>query len=470
MVLVGLVLALVVWGWLDVRVRGTVDPNNLHIHMTDFTVYTEAGAAFFDGRDPYQVTNPRGWGYLYPPLFAILVAPLHYFNPQTQVMAWFALSLLLCWGCYRECVRIARRVLPDQPEHGLFGPIPTWVGCAAVAAALFPALNCLQRGQVGVAKLYLLLLGFRLLVESRSAARSFLAGTILALAIVLKITPLLPTLIVLFQELVAGYSQRAGRATLSRAGAGSMGTLCGLVLFFFLVPASLVGWSANLRHLNTWSSWATGPGQDLVKKGFAGDTTSPRNQSFTNAAHRFGNLIHYYLAANPREQGNDPSQTSGGARPMDAPSVNALLLVVRLLAGGLLLALAYRMGRASDLLGRAVVFSLACVATLIIAPIARGHYYVLFLPAVLFLTAWLVREQHARAAKCFAIVPAVLVIAHYALIDYVGRMGLLGLGTTLWYMSAVVFLLAHHCRGVTQRASQDDSPKEHSGGDWRLAA
>ena len=46
-------------------------------HKTDFTVYTEAGAAFFDGRPPYEVSNPRGWIYLYPPLFAMLVAPLH---------------------------------------------------------------------------------------------------------------------------------------------------------------------------------------------------------------------------------------------------------------------------------------------------------------------------------------------------------------------------------------------------------
>ena len=25
------------------------------------------GAAFFDGREPYDVTNIRGWKYLYPP-------------------------------------------------------------------------------------------------------------------------------------------------------------------------------------------------------------------------------------------------------------------------------------------------------------------------------------------------------------------------------------------------------------------
>ena len=50
-VMVTLALAIAAWGWFDVRARGTVEPGKIHI--TDFTVYTEAGAAFFDGRDPY---------------------------------------------------------------------------------------------------------------------------------------------------------------------------------------------------------------------------------------------------------------------------------------------------------------------------------------------------------------------------------------------------------------------------------
>jgi hypothetical protein len=61
-----LVIGLTIWGWLDVRERGQTHPNHADFHRGDFTVYTEAGAAFFDGRDPYEVTNPRHWYYLYP--------------------------------------------------------------------------------------------------------------------------------------------------------------------------------------------------------------------------------------------------------------------------------------------------------------------------------------------------------------------------------------------------------------------
>ena len=87
---------MVIWGLTDVRQRAHFDPvlaaeNRALIaeHRTDLTVFTEAGAAFFDERDPYEVTNPRGWMYLYPPLFAILMAPLHFLPPQWQGVVWY---------------------------------------------------------------------------------------------------------------------------------------------------------------------------------------------------------------------------------------------------------------------------------------------------------------------------------------------------------------------------------------------
>src|SRR5271157_4378388 len=101
-----LVIGLTIWGWLDVSERGQTHPNHADFHRTDFTVYTEAGAAFYDGRDPYQVSNPRGWRYLYPPMFAILVAPLHALPPMGQVAVWFVLSVAMLFGCYFELRRI----------------------------------------------------------------------------------------------------------------------------------------------------------------------------------------------------------------------------------------------------------------------------------------------------------------------------------------------------------------------------
>jgi len=445
-VLVVLALVLAVWGWVDVRVRGTVEPNSA-IHKTDFTVYTEAGAAFFDGRDPYKVTNPRGWGYLYPPLFAMLVSPLHALEPPMQVLVWFGLSILMAWGCYAESLRIARAALPGEPDRGLFGPIPNWVGAAAITAALLPALNCLQRGQVGIAKLYLLLLGMRLLMESRSLARSFLGGGVLSLAIVL------------FQELLAAWRDRECRLPMPRASACSAGTLCGLALFLFLVPACLVGWNANLRHLNSWTQWLAHAGDSRTGDTFTGDGTSPRNQSFANAAHHLGNWTHYYFAGGPNDNGPEQLRLGGKGLMMDAPWARRLVLAIRLAAACLLLPMGFRLGRADDVLGRAAGFGLACVATLIISPVARAHYYVLVFPAVIFVSLWLARHGRPRAALCSAIVPAALVIAHYCALHVAGRVGLLGLGTTLWFFWATATLAFCRDRTAVQGQSERETPQ-----------
>ena len=131
--LVVLAVLLAIWGLTDIRSRGRVDAQRPTVHRTDFTVYTEAGAAFFDGRDPYRVTNPRGWGYLYPPLFAILVAPLHALDAQWQVVVWFFISLGLLWGLYRESCRLLRLVMVDERSPVRLPELPRWIAVAAAS-------------------------------------------------------------------------------------------------------------------------------------------------------------------------------------------------------------------------------------------------------------------------------------------------------------------------------------------------
>src|SRR5262245_34614334 len=88
-----------IWGYLSIAPTGRIVPGHTDWHRTDFTVFTEAGAAFFDGRNPYAVANPRGWHYLYPPLFALLVAPLSLFATESQVGFWYAVNVALTYGC-----------------------------------------------------------------------------------------------------------------------------------------------------------------------------------------------------------------------------------------------------------------------------------------------------------------------------------------------------------------------------------
>jgi hypothetical protein len=71
-------------------------------------------------------------------------------------------------------------------------------------------------------------------------------------------------------------------------------------------------------------------------------------------------------------------------------------------------------------------------------PIARTHYYVLLLPAVALVSLWFARQDRMRFAIALAVIPGAIVITHYAFLDIAGRVGLLGLGTTAWYLAAGV--------------------------------
>ena len=415
------VLGLLIWGLTDVRRRAETDPARPGAHRTDFTVYTEAGAAFFDGRNPYAVTNPRGWHYLYPPLFALLVTPLHPLPTQWQGVAWFILSLLMAGGCLYECRAILRALqqagatVQDAWREGRL-----WIILGAFAAILIPFLDTLQRGQVGVAILWPLLLGFRLVIEKQDGLRSFLGGLILALPVVIKATPALPVCILLVRLLSdAAQGRQWAWHRFTRASAGVM---AGLLLFFLLVPAAVIGWTDNLTHLETWyrtvaSNKQVGPDQDF-------NVTSYRNQSLANAVLLLGQWLDYRM-----DEG------------LAAPAVTAVRACLVLL----LLLVAARGRPGPEPLGLAAVFGLACAVTLPLSPISWGHHFIILLPALLLVPLAVQAKGHHLAAKILASSAAVLLLVHYVSFEVargiIGSLGLLGIAMAGWCLAAAVLLV-----------------------------
>jgi hypothetical protein len=445
----GLLIALAIWGWLDVVPRGMVNHQRINEHRTDFTVYTEAGAAFFDGRDPYQVSNPRGWRYLYPPMFAILVAPLHVLPPMGQVGVWFVLSVGMLFGCYFELRRILDFVLTQTARTAKDSARLNMCLCtAAIATALLPAFNCLQRGQVEVFKLYLLMLGFRIALTGTRARHWALAGLVFALAGILKLTPLLPVgCLLLYEARLAWVAWRQGqplRQSWQRPVVLSGGLTVGLLLFAFLIPAALTGWNGNLRHLHTWFSKVVTKVVDVRTSDFGEDVRSIRNQSLDNAAYRFGNFLTRKLDYGPDDTLVDHPHDASLRLPMDDWRSGMLIVAGRILALAILLWFVLRAGFANDPIGRGTVFGLACVATLVVCPVARGCYYVLFLPAIPFVCQRLVELSRLRASEFVAWIPVALVWLHYCLLPNSGRIGLLGLGATAWFLAACVLLQRRH--------------------------
>lgn len=445
--LVALFTALVIWGITDVRYRASLHPGEPGKHRTDFTVYTEAGAAFFDGRDPYEVTNPRGWKYLYPPMLALVTAPLHGLPTHWQGLIWFALSAAMLWGCYAEMVRLLGLAFRDGSlELEKLKPWLAFVGGCAFLAVLFPSLNCMQRGQVGIAKTYFLLLGFRLVMENKGWVRPFWGGVMMTVAVVLKVTPLLPVCFVVFQAGVA-WLRNNRRASAGPAFFGATsGTVAGLLLWFLIVPGALVGWDANLRHLETWYQKVGDQSVSFDKSNNLDNPYTLRNQSFSNAVYRLGNWVAHGFFDGPPDK--HVHLKKSGPMPMDAPWVQKTIFVIRVGLVLVLFPLALRLAEPDNVRNRALVFGLACVAALIVSPVSRGHYYMFQLPALVFVPLWFYQQGHIRQARRLAIAPVVLALLHYAWVDVFGRMGVLGIGTTAWYLVVVGALLFQNAPAV----------------------
>jgi hypothetical protein len=450
-----LCLVLVIWGLTDVRQRAHFDPvlaaENRDViaeHRTDLTVFTEAGAAFFDERDPYEVTNPRGWMYLYPPLFAILMAPLHALPPQWQGVVWYFLSLAMAWGCYRETVRLLRHAnIKEWVGGGENSAKNLWrIQTAAGIAILFPTLDCLQRGQVGILIFYLVLLGLRHVMESDSWKRAVAGGAVLALAIVFKIIPVVPVCFLLFLLMIHRIKKTEGTQKPFRFLGAGAGVLAGLLLFFFVVPSMLIGWQSNTAHLKTWSRVIGTQAVETSIEAHFSNPRGPKNQSLSNALYHTGNQIAFVLSN--RKEPNPWLYNETAGRFMSSPAVTQVVLAIRIFLGLLLIPLAWR--RSGSPLDRLAAFGLACAAMLVVSPVARGHYFMLELPAILFVSLWIWKYKGASKAVLCASIPAALSVMHYTFITFPQMfgplkagtlfLGTLGIGTALWYLTMTCIL------------------------------
>jgi hypothetical protein len=236
-----------------------------------------------------------------------------------------------------------------------------------------------------------------------------------------------------------------------------LGVGLGLLLFFLVLPATLVGWKANLRHLDTWTHLVlSSASRSTATPGFEKDTHSVRNQCLGNALYRLGNFAAYMAGSGPEDPLVDDNNPP--PRLMDSPSVDTCLLFVRIILLLALLLVGIRLGKQDDIVfSQAAGFGLACAALLVVSPVARNHYFLLLAPAVLLLPAWLERRGSFRAAKILSVVPGVLVVLQYVLLPYVGRIGLLGLGTTGWLLAAMV-LTVKAASSANQSAAAPDAP------------
>ena len=331
-----------------------------------------------------------------------------------------------------------------------FGRPPNWLPWAAAIAAALPALNCLQRGQVGLLQLYLLLLGFRLLVATASARptaaglRSVLAGSILALAVVIKVTAALPVGLLLIERLAAARRHRS--AERNRGHGGSVGLTVGLAVGHGAVAAAGAGGGDWLAAESRLPGALVQPGADQghryrarsVCRRFvqrAESKPGQRGAAFGQLDRR-GSGRRRRQPAMPRRPGDPPRAMD---RPLGEPSA-AWGAAGRAGLGGA----GRRVGRPT---GRSAGDARACSpwdwwrrwsfrrspGRIISCSLRRPCCWS---PGIC------IAPGGPRLAWWMAWTPTVLVVPHYLWPAAAGQVGWLGIGITVWLIGGGVLLWA----------------------------
>jgi hypothetical protein len=123
---------------------------------------------------------------------------------------------------------------------------------------------------------------------------------------------------------------------------------------------------------------------------------------------------------------------------MDASSAKISLIVARIALLGLLLVAGYHAAKRGDPLSIAATFGLAAMLTVLISPLSWAHHYVIWLAGLWLVPMWLWRDGRQKFAQWLLVSACCLSVAHYVALDWAGRVGLLGIGATAWFIVASV--------------------------------
>lgn len=352
-----LAAALLVFGAL-VEVRSAF----LHRRMGDLEVFLRAAWAVRSGADLYAVTDSKGFHYHYPPLFAILLAPLAEPPPGSggrlvpypvTVALWYALSLLaLAAGVHRLASALEHTSTDRAVRYQAPGCRRWWALRVWPVLACLPAVgSCLGRGQVSLL-LLLLVCG---MAAAAVRGRGWQAGFWLAGAVCLKVIPAYLLLYPVYRK--------DGRCL--------AGCALGLGLGLAVVPAAVFGPARTLAYYGEWTDVlvrpALGAGEDRSRAKELLDVTATDSQSFVAALH---NTLH-------------PDRATRPAR------ASASLTLAHWLLGGLLTGLTLLAGRGRQDEGRPAVLTLGALVVVnhLVSPVCHLHYLCAAVPLAMGLVA-----------------------------------------------------------------------------------
>lgn len=394
--LVALLVLMIVFGYMSLR-RQALHGN----HYSDLSVYgVAAWAVVHEPSSIYEVENPRGWGYTYPPAFAITmvplqVAPLDRIPPgwlpwSVIVVIWTALCLGLTWLSVHVLADALERTSSDQGVRDRPKYCRDWWGIR-----VFPILVCLPslmssvvRGQTDA----LLLAGFCLMAAWAIRGRFLAAGVALSAAIFVKI---IPGMLVLYP---------LWRRQWKLLG----GIVLGAVVFGVVLPVAVLGpttaFEQTQRFANVVLLPGLGVGEDQSRSAYLTGITTTDNSSFKAVLHH---LRHF---DKPRHE-----------RPLNAAAwlklthwaAMFLAIAITFWAAGWkkITAASFKPGHRTPL-NEVLFIGLLIQLMLLFSPVTHFHYYMLWIPLVMAVLM-VDREDRGRVgiSGCVALLIGLLFLA-----------------------------------------------------------
>jgi hypothetical protein len=318
----------------------------------DLDVYLRAAWAAREGKSLYQITDPHGWHYLYPPLLASLMIPLadapDDASPESKAGTlpyWVSVTIWYWLGvaCILASVHMVATALEDTGAARGAPPPPTysqgWWGLRLLPLllTLFFAGDGLGRGQ----STPILLLCLSGCGAAILRGRSLRAGLWLGAAAIIKLFPAYLLIYPLW---------RRDKRFLAAAAAA--------IVTGLLLPVAIMGPSASLTAYREFVGErllgeALGNGDPAVAEELHG--TNSRIQSFEYMLY---DMVH-------------PDRKTRALQPSGEYFL-AHIAIAALLTGGTLWAMRRRGGPLAEFLFFAALVQLVVP----ILPVSRPHYYV----------------------------------------------------------------------------------------------
>ena len=310
-----------------------------HGKTKDYPLWFWAGQQVLRGGDLYPHDLKGHFDFLYPPMSAILLAIPAYFG---KIPLYLCLSLL----------NVAAWWTTAQLSNAMTGsgraPSP-WIEALPSIAMVSFVFDMFDLGQPNLVLLAMMMLGFWLLQHGRS----WMSGSLFALATVIKVFPVavLPYLVWRRQW----------------ASAASMTIF--LVIFLIVVPTPIRGFQHNISEMKTWYQGMVGSSSE---QGFGqrdDQNWSWMNQSLISLTHRLTRPVNY----NQDNPATAPAYMN--LLDLDFKTANWVVLGVSIAIGLGFIAVMPPYSRRtsrSDAEELGILFCLMTVAS----PLARQYYFI----------------------------------------------------------------------------------------------